>query len=227
MQSWKRRVAGDFFILRYLKRYTYFLSSGKSAKGVWRLGAVRSAWTMCCADRPLPVLVKRSSVAVQRPHHLRWPVHVPQYHFRGGIRGDLNETYQTAKQTGKIIESLEPGAEPARKPKPQKPARDWSPVLDGVVEMTEQLKQGENVIQTRAYSIAQGQRAIGPGRRSRSQQPGRNRSARQECSSSAQPTGHCVSPRRMVRFMIGGQRLEIRAPRLPTSDLWSLATSPA
>jgi hypothetical protein len=73
--------------------------------------------------------------------------------FGSGIRGNLNETYQAAKQAGNIIESLEPGVELERRPKPKKPARDWSLVLNGIVETTEQLKQAENVFQTRAFSV--------------------------------------------------------------------------
>ena len=73
--------------------------------------------------------------------------------FGAGIRGDLNETYQRAKQTGAIIESLEPGAEGSRKPKPKKPARDWRPVLDGIVETTEQLRQADTVVQARAFGV--------------------------------------------------------------------------
>ena len=70
-----------------------------------------------------------------------------------GIHGDLNETYQRAKQAEKIIESLEPGAEAVQKPKPKKPARDWRPVLDSLVETTETLRQAESVIQTRTFGV--------------------------------------------------------------------------
>jgi hypothetical protein len=73
--------------------------------------------------------------------------------FGSGIRGDLNETYQTARQNGQIIESLEPGAELAEKPKSKKPAPNWGPIVAGVVETTEQLKQAENVFQTRAFTL--------------------------------------------------------------------------
>jgi len=152
LQSWKRRVAGDFFVLRYLKRYTIFVSSGEPPKVYGVLGLYDSLDDVL-RGRPLPVLV--SAVLLPFKGRIIYDGLFTSRNiiFGGGIRGDLNETYQAAKQNGAIIESLEPGAEPARKPKPQKPARDWSPVLDGVVEMTEQLKQGENVIQTRAFSI--------------------------------------------------------------------------
>lgn len=66
-----------------------------------------------------------------------------------GIRGDLNEIYQRAKQNDAIVETLE--LETA--PKPQKPTRDWRPLLDEVVQPTEQLRQVDNVVQSRAFSL--------------------------------------------------------------------------
>ncbi len=152
VQSWKRRVAGDFFILRHLKRYTVFLSSGEPPKVYGVLGLYDSL-DYVLRDRPLPVLV--SAVLLPFKGRIIYDGLFTSRNiiFGGGIRGDLNESYQAAKQNGAIIESLEPGAKPARKPKPHKPARDWGPMLDGIVEMTEQLKQGENVVQTRAFSI--------------------------------------------------------------------------
>jgi hypothetical protein len=152
VQSWERRVAGDFFVLRHLKRYTIFVSSGEPPKVYGVLGLYDSLDDVL-RGRPLPVLV--SAVLLPFKGRIIYDGLFTSRNiiFGGGIRGDLNETYQAAKQNGAIIESLGPGAELARNPKPQKPARDWTPVLDAVVEMTEQLKQGENVIQTRAFSI--------------------------------------------------------------------------
>jgi len=152
VQSWKRRVAGDFFILRHLKRCTIFLSSGEPPKVYGVLGLYDSL-DYGLRDHPLPVLV--SAVLLPFKGRIIYDGLFTSRNiiFGGGIRGDLNETYQAAKQNGAIIESLESGAESARKPKPHKPTRDWTPMLDAVVEMTEQLKQGENVIQGRAFSI--------------------------------------------------------------------------
>jgi hypothetical protein len=152
VQSWKRRVAGDFFILRHLKRCTIFLSSGEPPKVYGVLGLYDSL-DYVLRDHPLPVLV--SAVLLPLKGRIIYDGMLTSRNiiFGGGIRGDLNETYQAARQNGAIIESLESGAESARKPKPHKPTRDWTPMLDAVVEMTEQLKQGENVIQGRAFSI--------------------------------------------------------------------------
>jgi hypothetical protein len=73
--------------------------------------------------------------------------------FGPGIRRDLDEIYQRAKQAGQIIESLEPDISPARPPKARKPTRDWGPVLDSLVETTEQLRQSETVVQGKAFGV--------------------------------------------------------------------------
>jgi hypothetical protein len=152
VKGWKRFVAGDFFVLRFLKRHAVFISSGKSSKVYGVLG-LYDAIEDVLYGHPLPIWV--GAVLLPFKGHILYDglLTSRDIMFGSGIRGDLNETYQAAKQAGNIIESLEPGIQSAGKPKPKKPARDWSPVLDGLVETTEQLKQAENVFQTRAFSV--------------------------------------------------------------------------
>jgi len=152
VQSWKRRVANDFYVLRFLKRHTIFISARGSSKVYGVLGLYDSLEDVLYTQ-PLPVLVK--AVLLPFKGVIVYDGLIEWYNimFGGGIRGDLNETYQRAKQTDRIIESLEPGAEGLKKPKPKKPARDWRPALDGIVETTEQLRQAETVVQTRAFGV--------------------------------------------------------------------------
>jgi hypothetical protein len=76
----------------------------------------------------------------------------PGLFFGPGIRGSLNESYQRAKQNGRIIESLEAG--PATQPaKPPKVLKDWGPTLDELVETTEKLRQADDVIQSKAFGL--------------------------------------------------------------------------
>jgi hypothetical protein len=117
--------------------------------------------------------------------------------FGSGIRGNLNETYQAAKQAGNIIESLEPGAKPEGKSKPKKPARDWGPVLDGILETTEQLKQAENVFQTRAFSVLKASARLAQAARGPDKP---DEIAQRQGVQRALLTGNRVEPRRVVRF---------------------------
>lgn len=149
VQSWKHHVADNFFILRFLKRYAIFISSDK----VYGVLGLYDRLQDIFYGQPLPIWVETVLLPFKGRIVYDGLLISRNIIFGAGIRGDLNETYQAAKQNGKIIESLEPGAEPAGKPQPRKPARDWTPVLDSVVETTEQLKQAEHVMQTRAFGV--------------------------------------------------------------------------
>lgn len=150
--SWRRRVVGQFYILRFLKRYTVFLPMGKDER-VYGVTGLYDALEDVMGGWPLPVLVKAVLLPFQGRiiyDGLLIPYSVS---FGSGIRNDLNETYQRAKQTGLVVESLEPEALTHPTPKAKKPQRDWGPVLDGLVETTEQLRQAETVVQTRAFGL--------------------------------------------------------------------------
>ncbi len=152
VRSWQHRVAGEFFVLRHLKRYSIFISSGKRERVYGVLGLYDSLEDMMYGQ-PLPVWVEAVLLPFKGRTIYDGLLIYRNIIFGSGIRGNLNETYQAAKQADTIIESLEPGVEPERKPKRKKLVRDWSPVVDGILETTEQLKQAENVFQTRAFSV--------------------------------------------------------------------------
>lgn len=152
IQSWQQRVSGDFYVLRFLKRHTIFLSTTQTPRVYGVLGLYDRIEDVLYG-RPLPALVK--TVLLPFKGRIIYDGLLETYNmmFGAGIRRDLNEIYQRAKQAGTIIEALEPGVEAAGKEKPKKPARDWRPVLDGLVETTEQLRQAETIIQTRAFGV--------------------------------------------------------------------------
>jgi hypothetical protein len=65
-------------------------------------------------------------------------------HFGSGIRGRLKETYLTAKQNGRIIESLDAPAqtEPRASGKPKRPDRDWRAEVEAIRKQAEALQTG-------------------------------------------------------------------------------------
>jgi len=73
--------------------------------------------------------------------------------FGGGIKGELKEVYLTAKQNGRIVESLEPASEKYGASARKKPQKDWGPEVAAIVKASNKLK-GENVpIQSEAFSL--------------------------------------------------------------------------
>jgi hypothetical protein len=151
VRGWKHHVSGDFYIARFLKRHAIFVSA-KGSRAYAVLGLyepledVLGGW-------PAPVYVQAVLLPFKGVIIYDGLLMSHNIYFGPGIRGDLNETYQRAKQNGMILESLEPGAPTLRRSKPKKPARDWGPALDHIVEATEQLRQAETTIQTRAFSL--------------------------------------------------------------------------
>jgi hypothetical protein len=104
--SWKYRVVGDFFVLRYLKKYTVFLSGGKPVRAYAVLGLVSPIEDI--VGPYLPVYVK----AVLLPFEgkiiydsLLAPYNVS---FGGGIRRDLNASYRYVQEHEGIITTLTP-----------------------------------------------------------------------------------------------------------------------
>jgi hypothetical protein len=116
--SWKHALVGRFYILRYLKKYTIFLSaSDKPYKAYGVLGLADPIEEV--VTRPLPVLCN----AVLLPFHgqiiydgLIAPYSVA---FGGGARRNLNEDYNRAKEEFGVITSL--GEQSA--PLPAKPKK--------------------------------------------------------------------------------------------------------
>lgn len=150
--GWKQYIAGKFYILRFLKRYAIFLSANKDERVYGVLGLYESLEDVM-GGWPLPILVE----AVLLPFKGRIiydGLLIPySISFGSGIRGDLNELYQSAKQAGQIVETLESDTLTRPSPKAKKPKRDWGPVLDTLVETMEQLRQAEDVVQTRAFGL--------------------------------------------------------------------------
>jgi hypothetical protein len=150
VQSWRRHhLAGEFYVFRYLKRHAIFIASKTPL--VYAVLGLNDPIEAVLGWRPTPVYVQ----AVLLPFKgviiydgLLAPYNI---YFGAGIRGDLNELYQRAKQNGAILESL--GHAAPRKSKPKKPARNWGPALDDLVASAEQLRQANHIFQTRAFTL--------------------------------------------------------------------------
>lgn len=151
IQSWKSFVKGDFYIERFLKAGAIFIGSGDR---VYLVQGLSSSVQDVLGVLPLPIMVK--TVLLPFKGRIVYDGLFQPYNvfFGGGIKGDLKETYLTAKQNRRIIETLEPN-QPITQPKPksQQPARDWRPEVDQVVEIAGKLKGGQAPFQKEAFSL--------------------------------------------------------------------------
>jgi hypothetical protein len=153
VRSWKQFVVGDFYILKFLKRYTIFLPAKDETNYVYAVLGLYEAIEDIFSGHPLPILVKTILLPFKGKiiYDGLFQSHLGLF-FGPGIRGSLNESYQRAKQNGRIIESLAADAinQPAAPPKVLK---DWTPTLDEIVKTTEKLRQTDNVIQSKAFGL--------------------------------------------------------------------------
>lgn len=149
--SWKQFMAGDFYIFKFLKRHTIFVPAKGDSSYVYGVLGLYDTIEDIFYGRPLPVLVK--VVLLPFKGRIVYDGLFEGYasiFFGPGIRGSLNETYQRAKQNGRIIESFEPGAAAPKRPKI---GTNWRPTLDELVKTTEKLRQADSVLQTKAFAL--------------------------------------------------------------------------
>jgi hypothetical protein len=108
--SWKHRVAGTFFILRHLKKYTVFIGQG-SPSNVYGVQGLLSPFEEVVGPA-LPLMVEAVLLPFEGQIAYDGLLNVFPIHFGGGIRAGLNDDYRNAKERERIITSL-PAPEPA------------------------------------------------------------------------------------------------------------------
>jgi hypothetical protein len=149
--SWQGFIAGDFFIERYLKKYSIWIGGESTTKVYGVLGITHSIEDVLHRSY-LPMRVK--SVLLPFKGQIIYDGLLSTYNviFGSGIKASLREEYLAAKQNGRIVESLDaPVALPSAKK--AKPARDWRTEVEAIVKLTSQLKGQNAPIQTEAFSL--------------------------------------------------------------------------
>ena len=116
--TWKHAVVGEFYVFRYLKKYTVFLTSGSSPNKAY--GVLGLADPMEEVIGPyLPRLI--TTVLLPFQGKIIYDGLVSGYNitFGGGVKRRLNEEYKQAKETFGIIMSLGEQAAPV----PERPKK--------------------------------------------------------------------------------------------------------
>jgi hypothetical protein len=104
-RSWDRRIAGEFYIFRFLKKYTVLIDQSERARVYGVLGLVSPIEDIIRG--PLPILARMTLLPFEGRityDGLMAPYNV---YFGSGIRGNLNDIYRLANERGAIITSLE------------------------------------------------------------------------------------------------------------------------
>lgn len=111
VDSWKHRVAGDFFIFRHLKKYTIFIDGSSPANGYGVQGITSSLEEI--VGPYLPIYVK--AVLLPFEDRIIYDSLLSSYpiQFGGGYRRSLNDTYRDIQERGGIITNLSPSSDNA------------------------------------------------------------------------------------------------------------------
>ncbi|HZG66775.1 MAG TPA: hypothetical protein VEZ12_08530 [Herpetosiphonaceae bacterium] len=119
--SWQHRLAGNFYIFRYLKRHTVFLSTTTPVHAYGVLGLASSIEEI--AGPYLPVYV--DAVLLPWEDEIIYDSLLSPYalYFGSGIRASLNDAYRDAKEREGIITRLLPPTELAEPEEQRKEIR--------------------------------------------------------------------------------------------------------
>lgn len=151
VHSWRRLVAGKFYIFRYLSRYTVFLSSGNEPIAYGVVALTQTFEELAGPD--LPRLTETVLLPFRDKIVYEGLLTGPNValSFGPGIRRRLNDSYKEAKARLGIVTALPAPSEVAGEgptqspPKPRTPtkqatrAQDAAPVLQCIVAMTDQF----------------------------------------------------------------------------------------
>jgi hypothetical protein len=155
--SWRHGVVGEFYVLRYLKKYAVFL--GTKPERLYGVLSPGNPLEMTFAGYPLPLYVKDVLLPFQGRIIYDGLLSVYSIHFGPGIRASMNETYSQLKAREGIVEQLVgPDGQPEvrtslARQKPRKAAPDWRPVVDGIVDQTEKMREADTPRQRAALGL--------------------------------------------------------------------------
>lgn len=106
VQSWDRRVTGSFYIFRYLKKHSLFITQYSPTRVYGVLGLISPIEEIMLM--PLPSMVQ--AILLPFEDRIIYDGLLSSYNifFGSGIKAGLNDAYREAKERGAIITSLLP-----------------------------------------------------------------------------------------------------------------------
>jgi hypothetical protein len=111
LKSWRYRVAGKFFVMRYLKKYTAFLGGEGSGHVYGVLGLASPIEAVIGPYVPIYV----NAVLLPFENHIIYDSLLSSYaiSFGAGMRRSLNDNYRDAQEREGIITNLLPDETPS------------------------------------------------------------------------------------------------------------------
>ena len=153
--SWKHRISGEFYLMRYLRKYAVFMPAKKSDHLYGVLGLFDPI-EVVVRGQPLPVLLKATLLPFKG--QIIYDGLVAPYNvlFGKGIRTDLDSIFRRLKAKEGIVEQLlDPDGEPQSRTslKPRAPAPDWKPVIAEMVVQTDKMRRADTPTQNATLGL--------------------------------------------------------------------------
>jgi hypothetical protein len=157
IETWKHRISGDFYVMRYLKKYAVFMPMKKTEHLYGVLGLYDSFDTVF-RGQPLPVALKATLLPFKGQIIYDGIAAPYSVLFGPGIRADLDDTYKRLKQKEGIVEQLlnpdgKPEIRTSLKERAGKPAPDWKPVISEMAAQADRMRRAGTPEQTAALAL--------------------------------------------------------------------------
>ncbi len=157
LEAWKQRVSGEFYLMRYLKKYAVFMST-KRTNHLYGVVGLYDSFETVLSGQPLPVALKTTLLPFKGRIIYDGIVAPYSVLFGPGIRADLDATYKQLKEKEGIIEQLvgpegEPKTHTSLKLHAAKPAPDWKPAIAEIVAQADRMRRADTPDQTAALAL--------------------------------------------------------------------------
>jgi hypothetical protein len=158
VSGWRHWVPGEFFVVRFLKLYTVFLSS-KEPGHLYGVTSLYDPLEEVLGGGPLPIYIQALLLPFRQRIIYDGIIMFHSIYFGPGIRAGLNESYNKLKECEGIIEQLvDSSGQPQirtslDRQKPRKSAPDWRPVVAEIVAQAEKMRQADTKVQSAAFSL--------------------------------------------------------------------------
>jgi hypothetical protein len=138
ISKWKHFVKGNFHIERYLKRCAIFIENDD----VYGVLGLHQGFDELIHRSRLPLYVQTVLLPFQGKIIYDGLFQAHNIYFGGGIKHSLKESYMTAKQNNRIIESFDsaPNDKQRKETSKKKPHKDWRSELKELANISKRLR---------------------------------------------------------------------------------------
>lgn len=136
VSNWKKYVGGQFYIERFLKKYTVFIKDRK----VYGVLGLQQSLNELIHKSNLPLYIHTFLLPFNNKIIYDGLFEHHNISFGGGIKRELKETYMRAKQNNRIIDCLQISCERNRVKQKSKHTKNWKPEIDLLVNKAKKLR---------------------------------------------------------------------------------------